>query len=132
MSVYLITPDAPGSPLPDALRGLEPGYHSRPRAQGGSLVLVDRKPAGTLVLVFKQEQVDALAFWFGVVPLILVLLLIYLVAWATYRVSRRAVSPVIWLANVVAKWDPKRHAADRTSVVEGTSVSVGVDQGGRR
>lgn len=112
MMGYLVAPDAVTSPLPATLRGLGPGYHSLPRAQGGSLVLVDRKPAGTLVLVFKQEQVDALAFWFGVVPLILVLLLIYLVAWATYRVSRRAVSPVIWLANVVEKWDPKRPDAD--------------------
>lgn len=112
MMGYLLAPDASDDVLPDSLRGLHPGYHSLSRAQGGSLVLVDRKPAGTLVLVFKQDQVDALAFWFGVVPLILVLLLIYLVAWATYRVSRRAVSPVIWLANVVEKWDPKRPDAD--------------------
>jgi len=112
MMGYLLAPDIRDDALPKFLRGLHPGYHSLPRAQGGSLVLVDRKPAGTLVLVFKQEQVDALAFWFGVVPLILVLLLIYLVAWATYRVSRRAVSPVIWLANVVERWDPKRPDAD--------------------
>jgi signal transduction histidine kinase len=112
MMGYLLAPDITDDALPKSLRGLHPGYHSLPRAQGGSLVLVDRKPAGTLVLVFKQEQVDALAFWFGVVPLILVLLLIYLVAWATYRVSRRAVSPVIWLANVVERWDPKRPDAD--------------------
>lgn len=112
MMGYLLAPDITDDALPKPLRGLHPGYHSLPRAQGGSLVLVDRKPAGTLVLVFKQEQVDALAFWFGVVPLILVLLLIYLVAWATYRVSRRAVSPVIWLANVVERWDPKRPDAD--------------------
>jgi len=107
MMGYLLAPGDVGNPVPAVLRELHPGYHSLPRAQGGALVLVDAKPAGTLVLVFKQEQVDALAFWFGVVPLILVLLLIYLVAWATYRVSRRAVSPVIWLAHVVERWDPK-------------------------
>lgn len=112
MMGYLLAPGADEKVLPETLRGLPHGYHSLSRADGGSLVLVERKPAGTLILVFKQEQVDALAFWFGVVPLIVVLLLIYLVAWATYRVSRRAVSPVIWLANVVERWDPKHPDAD--------------------
>ena len=61
-----------------------------------------------LFLLFKQEQVDSLAFWFGVVPLALVLAVVYLIAWTTYRTSRRAVSPVIWLARQVEQWDPKR------------------------
>jgi signal transduction histidine kinase len=46
--------------------------------------------------------------FFGAVPLVVVLVVIYVIAWITYRVSRRAVSPVIWLSNVVQHWDPKR------------------------
>lgn len=105
---YMIEPGGSQEHLPATLRQLSPGYHSLPRADGGYLVLVDPKPAGTLLLVFKQDQVDALAFWFGMVPLTLVLAVIYVIGWFTYRLSHRAVSPVIWLANLVKRWDPKR------------------------
>jgi signal transduction histidine kinase len=93
--------------LPPHLRKLGPGYHSLPKMKGGALVFVSDGPSGRLYLVFNQEQVDALAFYFGAVPLTLVLMVIYVIAWFTYRVSRRAVSPVIWLANIVQQWDPK-------------------------
>jgi signal transduction histidine kinase len=102
---------APGGDLaraPARLRGLAPGYHELPEREGGALVYVSDGPAGRLWLEFKQEQVDALAFFFGAVPLALVLVVIYVIAWFTYRLSRRAVSPVIWLAGVVQAWDPKR------------------------
>jgi signal transduction histidine kinase len=71
-------------------------------------VLVEQRDGRRMVLLFKQEQVDSLAFWFGVVPLALALAAVYLTAWLTYRSSRRAVSPVIWLARQVEQWDPLR------------------------
>lgn len=108
MTGFLIGPDRDLDQLPAALRSLGPGYHSLPRAEGGSLVLVQHHGERTLYLLFKQEQVDALAFWFGVVPLALVLVVVYVLAWTTYRASRRAISPVIWLASQVQRWDPKR------------------------
>ena len=92
--------------LPEPLQSLQPGFHSLPRAQGGSLVLVEDRAGQRLYLLFKQEQVDSLAFWFGMAPLALVLAVVYLIAWTTYRTSKRAVSPVIWLANQVQLWDP--------------------------
>jgi signal transduction histidine kinase len=107
MAGYLVPREQEES-LPPALRGLGPGYHALPRAAGGSLVLVEENDGLHMVLVFKQEQVDTLAFWFGVVPLALVLVAVYLTAWLTYRNSRRMVSPVIWLANQVRHWDPHR------------------------
>jgi signal transduction histidine kinase len=39
---------------------------------------------------------------------LVVLLIIYITTWLTYRASRRALSPVIILAKVVRDWDPKR------------------------
>ena len=105
MTGYLVPPQSP-SALPAPLRALGPGYHALPRAQGGSLVLVEERGGARLYLLFKQEQVDSLAFWFGVFPLALVLASVYLTAWLTYRSSRRAVSPVIWLARQVEQWDP--------------------------
>lgn len=108
MMGYLVPSGGVSDDLPESLAGLGPGYHSLPRALDGSLVYVDDGPTGRLFLVFKQTQVDALAFYFGMVPLVVVLVVIYVIAWFTYRVSKRAVSPVIWLANEVQQWDPKR------------------------
>ena len=106
MTGYLV-PAGGASSLPAPLRGLGPGYHALPRAQGGSLVLGEERGGRRMVLLFKQEQVDSLAFWFGVVPLALVLAAVYLTAWLTYRSSRRVVSPVIWLARQVESFDPR-------------------------
>jgi signal transduction histidine kinase len=107
MTGYLVHDSGSEIALPAPLRTLPDGYHSLPRSQGGSLVLVETRGPRTLYLLFKQEQVDALAFWFGVVPLALVLIVVYVIAWSTYRASKRAVSPVIWLASQVQRWDPK-------------------------
>jgi signal transduction histidine kinase len=107
MSGYLV-PAATPEALPEPLRPLSPGFHSLPRAQGGSLVMIEDRGGQRLVLLFKQEQVDSLAFWFGMAPLALVLAVVYLIAWTTYRTSRRAISPVIWLARQVEHWDPVR------------------------
>jgi len=112
MRGFLQRPGESESRLPENLRGLAEGYHSLPAARGGSLVLVQRGEGGRLLLVFDAEQVNALAFFFGAVPLIFVLIVIYIIAWATYRISKRAVSPVIWLAGVVQHWDPKKPSLD--------------------
>jgi signal transduction histidine kinase len=106
--------DASG--VPESLRGFEPrSYHAVPVGGSSALVYVSEpdpvrhpKLRGRLYLVFEQEQVDRLALWFGFVPLTIVLAVIYITTWLTYRVSRRAVSPVIWLANQVRAFEPKK------------------------
>lgn len=107
MKGYLLFKDDSESVLPETMRGLSLGFYSLPQAKGGALILVEQRDDRHLFLQFKQEQVDALAFWFGMVPLALVLAVVYLIAFSTYRASKRAVSPVIWLANQVRLWDPK-------------------------
>jgi signal transduction histidine kinase len=107
MRAYLVAPGTEAARLPEHLQGLDLGYHSLPAALGGALVLVEHGPGGRLYLEFKQEQVAKLAFYFGFVPLAVVLVVIYVIAWFTYRLSRRAVSPIIWLASEVSRWDPK-------------------------
>ncbi len=107
MKAYLLDMrDAPA--LPAKYRGLGNGYHSLREGRGGELVWIESRGRQKLVLVFKQEQVDALAFWFGVVPLALLLLVVYVMVLFSYRTSKRLVSPLIWLANVVRRWDPKQ------------------------
>jgi signal transduction histidine kinase len=108
MSGYLARPGEDKTRLPEPLRALNPGYHRIQHDRTFMLVLVSDGPPGRLYLVFNQEQVGRLAFIFGFIPLIVVLLIIYLTTWLTYRASRHALSPVIALAKAVREWDPKR------------------------
>ena len=109
MTGYLLHPGEDVAHLPESLRTLAPGYHRIQRADNSIvLILVTDGPPGRLYLVFNQEQVGRLAFLFGFVPLIVVLLIIYITTWLTYRASRRALSPVIALAKAVRGWDPKQ------------------------
>ena len=123
MTGYLVRRGEP-LPLPSELKALPLGFHSLPRSQGGSLVMVEERGGHRLYLLFKQEQVDLLAFWFGMAPLALVLAVVYVIAWSTYRTSKRVVSPVIWLANQVQHWDPHRPDA---SALRPENLPVDVD-----
>lgn len=106
---YLLRGPADASVIPDYLRELGPGYHDIHVGAHDELVLVSEREQRRLWLVFDQHQVERLALWFGLAPLVLVLGTVYLVSWITYRASRRAVSPVIRLAEVVRGHDPKEH-----------------------
>lgn len=105
---YLLAPQDEPERLPKYLRELELGYHSQESKRGNSLILVEDGPGGRLYLEFEQQQVARLALLFGFVPLAVVLVVIYVVAFVTYRASRRAVSPLIWLSEQVQQWDPKK------------------------
>lgn len=108
MRGYMVENGRPRTELPDELRDLDAGFHRVNHEGRDELVYVSQGEIGWLFLVFRQEQVHKLAFLFGFVPLTVVLLIIYMTTWATYRASRRALSPVIALANAVRAWDPKR------------------------
>ncbi len=103
---YLVVKGHSNLVLPENLRALKPGFHEL--KSDDMLVLVDEQPEGRLYLVFLRSQAERLAFYFGTLPIILTLIAIYLVSWLTYRVSKRLVSPVSWLARQVAEWDPRR------------------------
>ncbi len=105
MTGYLAPVGMPGLVLPEGLRGLPAGLHAL--TPGSRVVFVDRRAEGTFYLVLKPQLIDRAIFWTGVVALLLALMVVYLAAWLTYRTSKRLVSPVSWLANVVAQWDPR-------------------------
>ena len=94
-----------GSGVPDELSQLAPGFHhaSEPRE---TITYVTERDGERLYLVFEAEQVDELVLLFGIVPLALALIVIYLSTYLAYRVSRRAVSPVVSLAQEVLALDP--------------------------
>jgi len=102
---YLVASGRSNLSLPAHLRTLTPGFHELP--DDDELVLVDQRQTGSLYLVFLRSEAERMAFWFGIVPVLLILLAIYGVSWITYRLSKRLVSPVNWLARRVARWDPR-------------------------
>ena len=104
LHAYLV----PGDPqIPPAWLELSPGFHKLPSETTDiSIVHVSKSGAHRLFLQFDGASVNELAFWFGFVPLIAVLISIYLASWLAYRFSKRALSPVIGLAAAVAELDP--------------------------
>ena len=58
----------------------------------------------TLYLVFFSEDVSQLAFYFGILPLTLALLLVYGFSLLTYRLSHRAISPIVKLADYLEEF----------------------------
>lgn len=59
----------------------------------------------SLYLIYNRGQVDKLATFYGLFPLAIVLTVLYLALWLTYRFSSRTLSPVIRLAEKVNKID---------------------------
>jgi len=104
---YMSGPGGPADGRPPSwLRGLEPGF-ARQRAPSGRnpMVHVSEREGRKLILVFDEMQVSSLAFYFGIAPLTGVLLLIYVLTWVGYLLSRRAVSTVVQLADAVRSFD---------------------------
>lgn len=93
--------------FPQTLRGLATGYHRFASSADFSVVYVSENGADRLALVFDGEQVRKLSVLFGLAPLGLVLVVLYLAAWMSYRAARSAVSPVEWLAREVHRLDPE-------------------------
>jgi signal transduction histidine kinase len=65
-------------------------------------LFVSAQPTGdgpTLYLTFASEDVSQLAFYFGILPLAMALLLVYGFSFLTYRLSHRAISPIVQLAD---------------------------------
>lgn len=107
MSGFLLPGNESTDILPFFLQDLTPGFHNIRLPDQRPLVYVEEGPHGRLYLLFDQQHVGQLAFFFGLLPLAMVLLFIYLTSFFAYRLSRRAISPVIWLAGEVRRWDPK-------------------------
>jgi len=76
--------------------------------QGTQLVHVSERDGHRLYLVWAKAQIYDIAFFFGIVPLAVVLLIIYGLAFLAYRLSQRAISPIIQLAQRLEHYDFER------------------------
>ena len=95
MRGHLATPDRPP---PAAMADLGPGYGRRTIDGDARLIHVSESGERRLFLVFDEARVSDLAFYFGLLPLSIVLLLMYVLLFVAYRWSHRALSPIVRLA----------------------------------
>lgn len=102
MAAYI---EGSGRVLPKRLENLPVGFH-RLTDPGSELAYVTEKDRQRLFLVFQSRQVNDLVLAFGLLPLSVVLVATYLALFLAYRVSQRAMSPIISLADQVQKLDP--------------------------
>jgi signal transduction histidine kinase len=107
MTGYLARADD-SSGVPEALRNELPGFRRIDFGGERPLLYVSDGPAGRLFLVFRQQEVSDLTLYFGVIPGALVLLFIYALSFVTYRLSQRAVSPLVSLAQRLEAYEPMR------------------------
>jgi len=91
--------------VPKDIAELPVGYQRLETQDKKPLVHVSERYGKTLYLVFEEGQVGRLALFFGITPLALVLIIIYLPAWISYRMAKRAVSPVIQLSKKMKQVD---------------------------
>jgi signal transduction histidine kinase len=90
--------------VPDELRRYGTGVSDLPG--DNRKLIIDERPQGRLYLVMSFDLLDAVIRRAGLVSMLLALLAVYLTTWLTYRASKRLVTPVSWLAQQVAQWDP--------------------------
>ncbi len=92
-------------PTPPDLQGLLPGQQ-RVDYRGDDLIAyVSENNGERLILLFQDETVSNLGLLFGIAPLTLVLLVMYALAYLTYVLSKKAVSPIAKLADTIEKFD---------------------------
>ncbi len=94
-----------GEVVPEELLDREPGYGRVEALPGAPLVHISERDGQKLFLVFPREQVSELVFYFGLAPLLAVLLSVYVLLFITYRLSHRAISPLLNLARVLERFD---------------------------
>jgi signal transduction histidine kinase len=108
---YLQKGSSDPSKVPEPYRGLGPGYHHN-GPERSDVVYVADGPTGRLYLSIDASRTHHLVLVFGMALCGLIIVIVYLTTWMTYRASRSALSPVIALANAVRDWDPKHPDLD--------------------
>ena len=104
--------------LPVVLRDQKPGFRRIHMDGGRRLVHVSDRGNARLYLVFKADQVSDLTFYFGTVPLSIVLLLIYALLFIAYRWSQAALSPIVRLARRLEALDLERMGGEQLDFAE--------------
>ncbi len=81
------------------------GFHEYEDPANRFVLFISHNKERQLYLVYNRGEVDTLAAYYGLFPLALVLIVLYLSLWLTYRFSRRTISPISKLARQVNEID---------------------------
>jgi len=106
-----LTPATSEEGMPESLKGYGLGFQKIDGQVAHSVLYNSERHGMYLHLLFDGKSVLRLALFFGIFPLTLVLILIYVTAWWVYRESNHLVSPIVWLANKFDKFDPAEPGA---------------------
>jgi len=105
LNLYGFVEGHPTRNTPEDLRGLVLGQQ-RVTFEGDEVIAhVSEQEGRRLTLLFQDETVANLGFYFGVVPLAIILFLVYGLTYMSYVLTRRAVSPISRLAELIEKFD---------------------------
>ncbi len=90
---------------PAWLRELPPGMHRVTHEAQRPIVHVTEHAGKTLYLVFDEQQLSRLSFYFGIVPLAGALLVLYALAYIAHVQAKKAISPIVRVAEEMARFD---------------------------
>ena len=111
-----LAPNRELSQIPAAIKSVEPGFGRVKFRSRNPLIYVEDRNNHRLFLIFDEESVSNLGFYFGVVPLSLALIVIYISAWFAYRQSRKTLSPMVSLANIVRQFNVGKQDLDELEI----------------
>lgn len=105
LKMFLIEPGNEAE-LPQPLRGQTPGFRRVALTDAGrSSIHVSERFGKKLVLLFRGEKLLQASFLLGIAPLLGAMLVIYFLTWLGYISSKRALSPLVKLAERVENFD---------------------------
>ena len=110
--------------VPEVLRTIDPGFQRVVMDEHKPIVYVEDNKNQRLYLVFDERNVRSLSFYFGVVPLSLALIVIYLSAWFAYKSSRKTLSPLMSLAQTMRSFDLSNDKLDSLHLDDYTQSGV--------
>lgn len=111
---YLITPNST-STVPAEIKTLLPGLYPKVKIAGRDEpvpVYVRGFDNKRLYLIFEGANIDRLVGVFGLIPMSFLLILIYTSSWLAYKLSWRAVSPVLNIARNIRQAGPENLTLD--------------------
>ena len=83
----------------------ESGFYEFSDLSNRLVLHISTRQQETLYLIYYRGQVDALVLYYGLLPLLVVLTILYLTLWLAYRFSRRTISPITRLAKKINEID---------------------------
>ena len=85
--------------VPTVLQDITEQYQRIELNGNRPIAYVSERGDTKLFLIFEEAQVSKLALYFGITPLIIVLLIVYVPAFVSFVFSKRAFSPVLQLVS---------------------------------